>query len=491
MDTDTLLDAVAEIVREQVSELRRDAEHQIAEARAAADAANQRAEKLAQDLEAAAALALEQRTPGVSEEDARRVAEGVVYQAQSTLAESLDVAARYEQTMWQSRFDALQERTAELEQRTPGVTAEYVRGEAERAAQAAADAVERKLDGFEPRLEVIGASAERFDEKLAALEQRPAGMTSDAVRRCAEEAAREAEVRAGEAAELAVDAVDARLGAVEGQVSKVAEDVEQRAVAAHLELEKLSNELKDAQVALSGVQSEADAKAVYDGMAERLDALQGRISGAEEQEIERVREIADAQDQIKLTNDEVVTKAIAQMRSSVHGAEAWKRGGAGYQKFSVVRHRGALWQTPVETGEEPGRGDDWALLADGVRDVRTSVSDDGVFTLAIDTASGQTSEAQFQLPKVNFVGVYDKAAKYKKWDAMIRDGHTFLALKNDPGEVGIDNGGWMTIGYRGKAGKRGPTLDEACDELRPGVVRALMGEMPEMVSTAVQALRET
>jgi len=157
----------------------------------------------------------------------------------------------------------------------------------------------------------------------------------------------------------------------------------------------------------------------------------------------------------------------------------------------VVRHRGALWQTPVETGEEPGRGDDWALLADGVADINTAVADNGVFTLVIKTASGQENATQFQLPKVNFVGVYNKAATYKKWDAMIRDGHTFLALKDNPGEVGIDNGGWMTIGYRGKAGKRGPTLEEACDELRPGVVRALMGEMPEMVSTAVQALAET
>jgi len=51
-------------------------------------------------------------------------------------------------------------------------------------------------------------------------------------------------------------------------------------------------------------------------------------------------------------------------------------------------------------------------------------------------------------------------------------------------------GGWMTIGYRGRAGKRGPTLEEACDELCPGVVRTLMGELPEMVSTAVQALTE-
>ena len=431
MDTNTLLDAVAEIVREQVADLRRDAEAKIAAAQTAADAANTRADKLAQDLEAAAALALEQRPAGVTEDDVTRAVDAAVRAALSSRLED----------------------------------------------------VERRLAGMH-------GAADRFDEKLAALESRPQGMAQEAVQRLVESAAGEAEVRAGEAAELAVDAIDARLKALEDKVGAVTEVSESRALEFNLEVDRLSKALDGALSDIEQVRDNMVGAASVESVQQSFDALKDVVSRAENEVAKRLREIADAQDQIKLTNDEVVTKAIAQMRSSAHGAEAWKRGGAGYQKFSVVRHRGALWQTPVETGEEPGRGDDWALLADGVRDVRTSVSDDGVFTLAIDTASGQTSEAQFQLPKVNFVGVYDKAATYKKWDAMIRDGHTFLALKDDPGEVGIDNGGWMTIGYRGKAGKRGPTLDETCDELRPGVVRALMGEMPEMVSTAVQALTE-
>jgi len=440
MDTDTLLDAVAEIVQEQVADLRRDAERQIAEAHAAADAARQRAEKLAEDLKAAEELALEQRAPEVTEADTRRVVQEVVSGTQAWLAERVDASLQDEKAAWQGRFDEL---TALM------------------------------------------------DEKLAALEARPTPMTNDAVRRCAREAAAEAEVRAGEAAEAAVHDLSMRLDALIEQVAGIETDAEQRALTHALEMEELSKHLQGVRADLPEISKAVDAAAAREDVEGSLDAFQVRIGDIEKQFAEKVREIATAQEQIKVTNDEVVAKAITQMRSAVQGAEPWKRGGAGYQKFSVVRHRGALWQSPVETGEEPGRGDDWALLADGVSDVSTSVDDSGVFTLAIKTASGQENAAQFQLPKVNFVGVYDKTATYKKWDAMIRDGHTFLALKDDPGEVGIDNGGWMTIGYRGKAGKRGPTLEETCDELRPDVVRTLMGEMPEMVSTAVQALTET
>ena len=105
-------------------------------------------------------------------------------------------------------------------------------------------------------------------------------------------------------------------------------------------------------------------------------------------------------------------------------------------------------------------------------------------------ASGYILASEHQLPTIRFKGIYDPKAEYRQYDAMVRDGNTFLALKDNPGEVGVDKGGWMTIGYRGKAGRRGPTTEEVVAELKPLLVRELSGELAGLVAVAIDAATE-
>jgi len=262
MDTDTLLDAVAEIVQEQVADLRRDAERQIADARAAADAAQQRAEKLAEDLKAAEELALEQRAPGFTEEDARRVAQEVVSSTQDHLADRVRASLQDERAAWQSRLDELTARVTGVEDRGP----EFTEADVRRVAQGEVLALEQRFGDLEQRIAAFTGTAERVDEKLAALEVRPIPMTSDAVRRCASEAAAEAEVRAGEAAEAAVHDLSMRLDALTEQVAGIETDAEQRALMHNLEMEEMSKHLQGVQTDLPEIRKAVDAAAVRENV---------------------------------------------------------------------------------------------------------------------------------------------------------------------------------------------------------------------------------
>lgn len=206
---------------------------------------------------------------------------------------------------------------------------------------------------------------------------------------------------------------------------------------------------------------------------------------------------AKTDDQALATANDAVEKASKAPQEALElllkhyqGVEDWKRGGAGYKACSVVRHRGALWQAPQDTLREPGAGDDWALLADGISEVRADCDDNGTFSFIVKMASGAETVTQYQLPHINFRGVYDENAEYAKYDCMVRDGHTFMALVDNPGEVGVNKGEWMTIGYRGKAGKRAPSLDEVIQSIKVPVVESLSKELPDLVAVAVGAIEQ-
>lgn len=226
----------------------------------------------------------------------------------------------------------------------------------------------------------------------------------------------------------------------------------------------------------------ADVKNTFGNVADRIEALEKR----EPVDAELRKEIAALAAKVEKAPDD----ALRLLLDHYHGAEEWKRGGAGYQKFAVVRHRGALWQTLTETTQEPGNGETWVLLADGLSHFQTAVEPDGKFRLISRMASGAVLEADYQLPTIRFKGVYDQKVEYRQYDAMVKDGHTFLALRDNPGDVGVEKGGWMTIGYRGKAGRRGPTLEEVAADIKPDLVRELSAELPGLVAVAIDAATE-
>ena len=154
--------------------------------------------------------------------------------------------------------------------------------------------------------------------------------------------------------------------------------------------------------------------------------------------------------------EKVVAATVAELSRQVREAEAWLRGGAGYQAHSVVRHNNALWCSRGETAEEPGTGDAWALLVDGIRGVSVDAAGDGrSLTVGIESAAGVTTRATLALPVPVPRGTYAENETYRRYDAVHRDNHTFMALADDPGPPGESGSDWVVIGHRGRAGKRG------------------------------------
>jgi hypothetical protein len=97
---------------------------------------------------------------------------------------------------------------------------------------------------------------------------------------------------------------------------------------------------------------------------------------------------------------------------------------------TVVAHRGATYQARRDTGREPGNdSDDWQELA-------------------ARGADGDTWE---------MLGVWDGARDYRRGNVVARDGGTFVAVKDAPGDCPGD--GWRQITTRGKPGPKGDAGD--------------------------------
>jgi hypothetical protein len=158
-----------------------------------------------------------------------------------------------------------------------------------------------------------------------------------------------------------------------------------------------------------------------------------------------------------------------------------------------VRHNGGLWQATKRTASEPGAGSEWALLAQGVKSVGCHIKEDGTVRMETTMSDGTVyyADSEFALPTPKARGVWKDGEQYARYDAVVKDGHTFMALVDAPCEIGVKAGDWLCIGHRGKAGRNAKAVDKSdlLAALRPTVVTDLMRELPELVATAVEALR--
>jgi hypothetical protein len=91
----------------------------------------------------------------------------------------------------------------------------------------------------------------------------------------------------------------------------------------------------------------------------------------------------------------------------------------------VTAHGGATYQAIRDTGQEPGRSDDWICLAAPGRDA---------------------IEPEHR-------GLYEADGEYRRLNIVALDGGAFIALRDDPGPLPGD--GWRQLVARGKPGKPG------------------------------------
>jgi hypothetical protein len=99
-----------------------------------------------------------------------------------------------------------------------------------------------------------------------------------------------------------------------------------------------------------------------------------------------------------------------------------------YYAGDVVSHERGSYQALKDTSRQPGRNHDWICIASGGVDARS--------------------------PHVR--GTYDPTASYQALDIVVSNGGSFIARKDDPGELPGD--GWQLMarqGQRGVAGEKG------------------------------------
>jgi hypothetical protein len=155
------------------------------------------------------------------------------------------------------------------------------------------------------------------------------------------------------------------------------------------------------------VEARADAHAEFEvKLAERERLLEAKIATLEE----RLRSTAGRLPPVKM---------------------AWAEGDVIYAG-QVLSYGGSLWQAKTDTGLKPGDLAAWVCVARAGRD----------------GAHGRDGSSL--TPR----GVFDVKRGYAARDIVVYEGASYLALRDNPGLPGHDDG-WMALSPRGEKGERG------------------------------------
>jgi hypothetical protein len=223
---------------------------------------------------------------------------------------------------------------------------------------------------------------------------------------------------------------------------------------------------------VQGVATISDYIAVLDPQVARIASIESQV-GELRGELDGKATPTDFDTVLKTVRSELIER--------YQGAETWLRGGAGYQAYALCYHKGALWQSLRATKQEPGEGDYWMMLTDGVESVDIVDGDPGYKDFVVRMASGTVSKSSFKVPVPCFKGVFNPELSYEAWDSVAKDGHVFLCLKNNPnGAPGEVQGEWQVFsGPRGKTGKSVPVIDER--EVVNSVLREVVPQIQEFL----------
>jgi hypothetical protein len=165
------------------------------------------------------------------------------------------------------------------------------------------------------------------------------------------------------------------------------------------------------------------------------------------------KELNDRQDKFeaeiraKLAERSAQAAQIGTVHNFVEGLAYWGN--------TLVAHRGGLWQAINNTGEEPGTGNDWRLLANGVSDISGYVDEDDprLLTIGHQMSSGATVNLEVRLPLPLHKGRYEPGTEYQQGDEVAWSGSTWraaTATKTEP-----PSADWRLVAKAGERGRRG------------------------------------
>lgn len=313
------------------------------------------------------------------------------------------------------------------------------------------DPIQESLIGLDTAIEVLHASTEEnIAEAVIPL------------RRTLEEIQNDVEAR------VTPDQLSTALSPVTGALATVADRLETKATAVEFQ-EFVTAIKKDRDVLAEAVNTKVDAEyatvaltqleEVSDAHSRMLSEITDHALAFKEALEERV-----TVDQLAQAVEGVVTSVSTRLLERYQKIEPWAQGGAGYQPFALVQHRGAIWQATTRTHDEPTTDSSrWALLTDAIASLTFERRTPGYVTLVTRYVSGgPETTLDVREPVPVFRGVYNSEATYTTWDSVAKDSHIFLCLTNAPtGGPGEVLGEWqVTSGPRGRKGKDAPEADE-------------------------------
>jgi hypothetical protein len=125
-----------------------------------------------------------------------------------------------------------------------------------------------------------------------------------------------------------------------------------------------------------------------------------------------------------------------------------------YPAGRLATYRGGLWQALDDTGQEPGTGADWRLLANGIADISGFLDEDDprLMTFAVNMSSGDTVNLAASLPIPVHRGPWQAEATYQPADEVFHNGSSWRARRETKSAPPGDD--WLLVASRGERGKK-------------------------------------
>lgn len=240
--------------------------------------------------------------------------------------------------------------------------------------------------------------------------------------------------------------LEAELETIRGSMGKMEESVS----ADMTELQASVQSLRDAEI-------QASIERVTSSLNGDIEAVRKDLSQAfAERDLVR-KDFDGMREAVNTELASLAQRTLAQYTS----CPQWERGGAAFKQCAMVRHDGGVWQALKSTQEEPGEGEDWVLVLNGLKSTSLDMVPEKAATmrLTLSFAGGQETATEFALPMYKFLGTWDAETTNQPLDVVTWKGCRWLALEQVQEEPGDKSEGWALLSMRGARGPKGPEGD--------------------------------
>lgn len=225
-----------------------------------------------------------------------------------------------------------------------------------------------------------------------------------------------------------------------------------------------------------GKHKEAVAASIGE-VREELVEVELRFDQRVQESVDSLRSFAEEED------GKVIERVLGEIHQAQLESRVWTGGGPEYKTGTVVRHHGGLWYCAAPNLGEPGQDSAWVCLVNGVKSYEVEDLEGTLgHRVKVTDSMGRESSSESEAQTFNFRKTWERGGgdegPYAKWDVVIRDGHRYVALRNDPqGDPKISSH-WTLFSMRGLKGRKGDKGDPPSMGEITKVIETVLGEIP-------------